>query len=76
MAAASPQIRLWGYPSTLGLVGFDALLELILDNLDWGRVTRIRFAEQHLDAVPIGAVSYNHTTAKHRLPIGGTGGED
>lgn len=76
MAAASPQIRLWGYPSTLSLVGFDALAAMILDNLDWGGATRIRFAEHHFDAAPIGAVSYNYTADKYRLLIGGAGGED
>lgn len=76
MAAASAQIRPWGCPSTLRLVGFDALVKLILDNADWVGVTRIRFAEQYLDAVPIGAVNYNYTAAEHRLPIGGAGGED
>lgn len=74
MAAASPQIRLWGYPSTLGLVKFDALAEMIFDDLDWAG--RTSFADHHFDAISIGALSYNDTADKYRLLIGGAGGED
>lgn len=76
MAAVSPQIWPWGYPSTLSIVGFGALGEMILDDLDWGGATRTRFVDHHFDAAPIGAVSYNYTADKPRLLSGGAGGED
>lgn len=76
MAVASPQIRLWGYPSTLGLVKFDALAEMIFDDPDWVGVARTSFADHHFDAISIGALNYNDTADKHRLLIGGAGGED
>ncbi|MGE9809567.1 DEAD/DEAH box helicase family protein [Janibacter sp. G1551] len=46
-----------------------------LDDLDWAEAMRIRFAEHHFDAAPIGPVDYNYTTDKHGLLIGGTAGD-
>lgn len=46
-----------------------------LDDLDWDEAMRIRFAERHFDAAPIGPVDYNYTTDKHGLLIG-EGGAD
>ncbi|WP_392423715.1 hypothetical protein [Barrientosiimonas humi] len=60
----------------MGLVRFDALAELIFDGRDWGGVARTSFADHHFDAISIEAVSYNDTADKHRLLIGGDGGED
>lgn len=40
-----------------------------LDDLDWDEAMRIRFAEQHFDAAPIGPVDYNFTTDTHGLLI-------
>ena len=45
-----------------------------LDDLDWDEAMRIRFAEHHFDAAPIGPVDYNYTTDKAGLLIGGAAG--
>lgn len=45
-----------------------------LDDLDWDEAMRIRFAEHHFDAAPIGPVDYNYTTDKAGLLIGGASG--
>lgn len=76
MAVASPKIRLWSYPSTLILVGFDALVARVLDNLDLGGATGIRFATDHFHPTPIVAVSHNYTSDKYGLLISGTEGAD
>lgn len=47
-----------------------------LDDLEWDEAMKIRFAEHHFDAAPIGPVDYGYTTDKHGLLIGGVGGDD
>jgi type III restriction enzyme len=42
-----------------------------LDDLEWGEAMRIRFAEQHFNAAPIGPVDYNYTTETAGLLMGG-----
>lgn len=40
-----------------------------LKNLDWDEVMRIKFANRHFDAAPIGPVDYNYTTDEAGLLI-------
>lgn len=47
-----------------------------LDDLDWDEPMRIRFANQHFDAAPVGPVDYNHTTDRAGLLIGANDGTD
>lgn len=42
---------------------------LNLDDLDWAEAMRIRFAKQHFNYSPAGAVDYNHTTDKAGIHI-------
>ncbi|MGP7960686.1 restriction endonuclease [Sanguibacter sp. A247] len=41
-----------------------------LDNTDWDEALRIRFAEHHFEAAPVGPVDYIYTTDKAGLLIG------